>query len=72
MDPKALGEESDQQSRKGDSLKITNCGRGPHQREVKGIERLQRELASSWYAYTNLELATSPGEGRERGCPEFC
>lgn len=46
-------------------MKITNCGRGPHQREVKGIERLQQELASSWYAYTNLELATSPGEGRE-------
>jgi len=42
-------------------MKIVNCGRGVHQREVAGIEKLQ-SLPDSWIAFTNLDLAL-PGKG---------
>lgn len=45
-------------------MQITNCGRGVHKREVKGVERL-RKLPSDWYAFTNLDLALGPGRSRE-------
>ncbi len=45
-------------------MRITNCGWGVHKREVKGIEALQG-LPAPWYAYSNLDLATAPGESRE-------
>lgn len=45
-------------------MKIVNKGRGIHEREVPGIERLQSELPDTWRGYTNLELAI-PGGGRE-------
>jgi hypothetical protein len=41
-------------------MKITNCGRGVHKREVVGVARLQ-SLPSHWHAFTNLDLAVSPG-----------
>lgn len=46
-------------------MKITNCGRGVHRREVSGVELLQQRLPPSWYAFTNLDLATAPGSSRE-------
>lgn len=45
-------------------MKILNRGRGIHEREVVGIEKLQSELPDTWRAFTNLELAL-PGGGRE-------
>ena len=45
-------------------LKIINCGKGLHEREVKGIESLA-SLPQQWFAYTNLDLATAPGSSRE-------
>lgn len=45
-------------------MKITNCGRGVHKREIVGVTKLQT-LPSHWYAYTNLDLAVSPGTSRE-------
>lgn len=45
-------------------MQVTNCGRGVHVREVKGIDRL-KTLPGSWYAFTNLELATRIGRSRE-------
>jgi hypothetical protein len=45
-------------------MKITNCGRGVHRREVVGVERL-KALPQQWYAFTNLDLAVSPGKSRE-------
>lgn len=45
-------------------MKITNCGRGVHKREIVGVAKLQA-LPSQWYAYTNLDLAVSPGKSRE-------
>ncbi|WP_238123135.1 MULTISPECIES: AAA domain-containing protein [unclassified Xanthobacter] len=45
-------------------MQVTNCGRGVHVREVKGVDRL-RALPRSWYAFTNLELATGIGRSRE-------
>lgn len=42
-------------------MKIVNCGRGVHQREVDGLEKL-RGLPDSWVAFTNLDLAL-PGKG---------
>jgi tRNA A-37 threonylcarbamoyl transferase component Bud32 len=48
----------------GGTMRITNCGRGVHKREVVGIERL-RDLPPSWYAFTNLDLATGAGRSRE-------
>jgi hypothetical protein len=46
-------------------MQITNRGRGVHKREVKGIERLQKDLPSQWYAFTNLDLILGPGKTRE-------
>lgn len=45
-------------------MKIINCGKGLHEREVKGIESLA-SLPAHWFAYTNLDLATAPGSSRE-------
>jgi hypothetical protein len=45
-------------------MQITNCGRGVHSREVKGVGRL-KSLPKDWYAFTNLELATGIGRSRE-------
>ncbi len=45
-------------------MKIINCGKGLHEREVKGIESLA-SLPPHWFAYTNLDLATAPGASRE-------
>ena len=45
-------------------MQVTNCGRGVHTREVKGVERL-KALPKDWYAFTNLELATGIGRSRE-------
>lgn len=45
-------------------MKIYNKGRGIHDREIHGINRLQTDLPSGWMAFTNLELALPYG-GRE-------
>ncbi|WP_341631181.1 AAA domain-containing protein [Sphingomonas agri] len=45
-------------------MKIINCGRGLHEREVKGISSLAG-LPSHWFAFTNLDLANAPGTSRE-------
>lgn len=45
-------------------MKIKNAGRGIHQREIPGIDRL-RALPPDWYAFTNLELAVAQGQSRE-------
>lgn len=45
-------------------MRITNCGIGIHQREIVGIEKLQR-LPPDWYAYTNLDIVNAPGINRE-------
>lgn len=50
---------------KGELMQVTNCGRGIHAREIKGIELLKTALPSNWYAFTNLELAVGPGQSRE-------
>jgi serine/threonine protein kinase len=42
-------------------LKIVNAGRGIHQREIPGIEKLERSLPNEWIAYTNLDLALPNG-----------
>ncbi|TIQ16864.1 MAG: hypothetical protein E5X51_33195 [Mesorhizobium sp.] len=46
-------------------MQVTNCGRGVHTREVKGLERLKKELPSNWYAFTNLDLTLGLGKSRE-------
>lgn len=46
-------------------MQIYNRGRGVHKREVKGIERLQKDLPSHWYGFTNLDLVLGPGKTRE-------
>ncbi|WP_190233796.1 AAA domain-containing protein [Mesorhizobium sp. M4B.F.Ca.ET.058.02.1.1] len=46
-------------------MQVTNCGRGVHTREVKGIERLKKELPQNWYAFTNLDLTLGLGKSRE-------
>ncbi|QDY99442.1 NERD domain-containing protein [Nitratireductor mangrovi] len=46
-------------------MQVTNCGRGVHTREVKGLERLKKELPPSWYAFTNLDLTLGLGKSRE-------
>jgi Nuclease-related domain len=46
-------------------VQITNCGRGIHKREVKGIDRFRSSLPNSWYALTNLDLALVMGSARE-------
>lgn len=42
-------------------MKIINGGRGIHQREIPGLEKLQ-ELPDNWCAFTNLDLSL-PGKG---------
>ena len=42
-------------------MKIINKGRGIHQREVAGIERLKKELPETWIGFTNLEMALPRG-----------
>lgn len=42
-------------------MNIVNCGRGVHQREVDGLEKL-RALPDNWLAFSNLDLAI-PGKG---------
>ncbi len=46
-------------------MKVTNSGRGIHQREIPGIDRLKTELPDSWYAFTNLDLALPEKDVRE-------
>lgn len=46
-------------------MQVTNCGRGVHSREVKGLERLKKELPPNWYAFTNLDLTLGLGKSRE-------
>jgi hypothetical protein len=46
-------------------VQITNCGRGIHKREVKGIDRFKSALPNNWYAFTNLDLALGMGSARE-------
>jgi Nuclease-related domain len=45
-------------------MEIRNQGRGIHAREIPGLEKL-KSLPSDWYAFTNLELTTGPGQSRE-------
>jgi serine/threonine protein kinase len=45
-------------------MRIKNAGRGIHQREIVGVDKL-KSLPSEWYAFTNLELYLSAGETRE-------
>ena len=45
-------------------MDIKNQGRGIHAREIPGLEKL-KSLPSDWYAFTNLELTTGPGQSRE-------
>ncbi|MBI3093454.1 MAG: NERD domain-containing protein [Rhodocyclales bacterium] len=42
-------------------MKITNSGRGIHQREIPGLDKL-KGLPDHWHAFTNLDLAL-PGRG---------
>ncbi|MBY5625925.1 hypothetical protein [Rhizobium leguminosarum] len=46
-------------------MQITNCGRGVHAREVKGLEKLKKDLPPNWYAVPNLDLTLGLGESRE-------
>lgn len=46
-------------------MKIVNKGKGPHVRELAGIDRLAADLPDHWVAFTNLELAIGRGQGRE-------
>src|SRR3954471_16771835 len=46
-------------------VRITNCGRGVHKRELKGVERFRSDLPTSWYAFTNLDLALGVNLARE-------
>jgi hypothetical protein len=45
-------------------MEIRNQGRGVHSREIPGLEKF-KTLPREWYAFTNLELATGPGQSRE-------
>jgi hypothetical protein len=46
-------------------MDIRNQGRGVHEREIPGLEKLRALLPREWYGFTNLELATGPGQSRE-------
>ncbi|MBY5504088.1 AAA family ATPase [Rhizobium leguminosarum] len=46
-------------------MQITNCGRGVHAREVRGLEKLKKDLPANWYAFTNLDLTLGLGKSRE-------
>jgi hypothetical protein len=41
-------------------MRIVNAGRGIHQREIPGIDRL-RSLPNEWIAFTNLDLSLPQG-----------
>ena len=41
---------------RGGIMKITPAGHGIHVREIKGIDRLKKELPPNWFAFTNLDL----------------
>lgn len=43
------------------AMRIINRGRGIHQREIPGLEKLQ-ELPDNWCAFTNMDLSL-PGKG---------
>lgn len=45
-------------------MRITNCGRGVHQSELVGIDKLEK-LPPHWYAFTNLDVVLGPGRPRE-------
>jgi hypothetical protein len=45
-------------------MEIRNQGRGVHAREIPGLEKF-KTLPREWYAFTNLELTTDPGQSRE-------
>src|SRR5258707_9347433 len=47
------------------SMDIRNQGKGVHEREIPGLEKLRALLPREWYGFTNLELATGPGQSRE-------
>jgi hypothetical protein len=49
----------------GTKVQITNCGRGAHKRELKGVDRFRSDLPASWYAFTNLDLALGVNRARE-------
>jgi hypothetical protein len=46
-------------------MDIRNQGRGVHEREIPGLEKLKALLPGDWYGFTNLELATGRGQSRE-------
>lgn len=46
-------------------MQITNCGRGIHKREVKGVDRFRTALPPRWYGFTNLDLALGVSKARE-------
>lgn len=46
-------------------MQITNCGRGVHKREIKGIERFKKALPAQWYGFTNLDVVLGAGKSRE-------
>src|SRR3546814_18170123 len=48
----------------GGKVRLKNAGRGIHQREIQGIDRL-RHLPPEWYAFTNLDLAGAQSTSRE-------
>lgn len=50
---------------RGEALQITNCGRGIHKREVKGVDRFRTALPTRWYGFTNLDLALGISRARE-------
>ncbi|HET6725358.1 MAG TPA: nuclease-related domain-containing protein, partial [Gammaproteobacteria bacterium] len=45
----------------GGAVRITNAGRGIHQREIVGVDKLKTSLPDGWLAFTNLDLAISKG-----------
>lgn len=44
---------------------ITSCGRGVHQRELKGVDYLSTSLPDAWYGFSNLDLVLDLGRARE-------
>lgn len=44
---------------------VTSCGRGVHQRELKGVDYLSKSLPDSWYGFSNLDLVLDLGRARE-------
>ncbi|MEZ5954047.1 MAG: AAA domain-containing protein [Hyphomonas sp.] len=46
-------------------MRITNCGRGVHKREIKGLDRFRNDLPGDWYGFTNIDLVLGLGQPRE-------